>query len=74
MLRSFIKEMISINVPGPANVTLPLKYFKQNFSPLSIPFYGNIDYTAKQIKIAKKSRKTINSSFLSGYSRFYEVI
>ena len=32
---------------APANVTLPLKYLKQNLSPLHIPFYGHIDYTAK---------------------------
>ena len=31
----------------PANVTLPLKYLKEEFSPLSILFYGNIVYTAK---------------------------
>ena len=59
---------------APANVTLPLKYLKQNLSPLPFPFYGHIDYTAKQIKITKKSRKTINSSFLPGYNKFYGLI
>ena len=48
---------------APANVTLPLKYLKQNLSPLPYPFYRHIDYTAKQMKITKKSRKTILLSY-----------
>ena len=32
---------------APANVILPLKYLKENLSPLPISFYGHIDYTAK---------------------------
>ena len=59
---------------APANVRLPLKYFKQNLSPLTIPFYGHIEYTAKYIKITKKSRKASNSSFLPGYNGFDELI
>ena len=59
---------------APENFTLPLRYLKQNLSPMPISFYGIIDYTAKQIKITKKSTKTINSSFLRGYNRFYGLI
>ena len=32
---------------APENFTLPLRYLKQNLSPMPISFYGIIDYTAK---------------------------
>ena len=38
---------------APANVTLPLKCLTK----LPVPFYSHIDYSAKQAKITKKSRK-----------------
>ena len=60
MLRCFIREIISINILfvmywmlplssriAPENFTLPLRYLKQNLSPMPISFYGIIDYTAK---------------------------
>ena len=60
MLRCFIREIISINIffvmywmlplssrIAPENFTLPLRYLKQNLSPMPISFYGIIDYTAK---------------------------
>ena len=59
---------------APACVTLPMKYLKQNLSQLPYSFYSHVDYTAKQIKITKKSRKTINSSSLPGYNRFYGLM
>ena len=42
-----------------ANMTLPLKYVKQNLPPLLIPFYRHMDYNAKQIKATKKSKKQL---------------
>ena len=64
-------RMLPASDQAPADVILSLKYLKQNLSPLLISFYGHIYYTAKKVKITKKSRKTINSSFLPGCNRFY---
>ena len=74
ILKYIFKEIISINVfflilwilplssrIAPANVTLPLGYLKKLLSPLPIPFYGHIYYTAKYIKMINKSRKTTKS-------------
>ena len=46
----------------------------QNVPPLPIPFYDHLEYTAKWIKITKKPRKPINSSFLPCHIGFYETV
>ena len=57
---------------APANMALPLKYFKQNLPPLLIPFYRHMDYNAKQIKATKKSKKQLILLFYLAIADFMD--
>ena len=69
MSRCFFKEITSIDFLFPMYQVLPISSKKV---PVNVTCH--IDYTANKIKITKKSRRSIISSFLPGYIRFYGLI